>query len=105
MYLTPEKTRELAIKFGGNENNTGDTAVQIAILTERILHLTDLSISSEYFSQYSSIESNISSVSINLRTLSSNITLYLISLTGISISPSTLSSNETRISKKDHHNL
>jgi small subunit ribosomal protein S15 len=41
MYLTPEKTRELAIKFGGNENNTGDTAVQIAILTERILHLTD----------------------------------------------------------------
>lgn len=40
MYLTPEKTRELAIKFGGNEKNTGDTSVQIAILTERILHLT-----------------------------------------------------------------
>ncbi len=41
MYLTPEKTRELAIKFGGSEKNTVDTSVQIAILTERILHLTN----------------------------------------------------------------
>ena len=41
MYLTPEKTRDLAIKFGGSENNTGDTAVQIAIFTERILYLTE----------------------------------------------------------------
>ena len=38
--LTPEKTRELAATCGGGEQNTGDTRVQIALLSQRIEDLT-----------------------------------------------------------------
>ncbi len=39
--LTPERTRELVSRFGANENDTGNSRVQIALLTERINHLTE----------------------------------------------------------------
>jgi small subunit ribosomal protein S15 len=39
--LTPERTRELTAKFGANETDTGNTRVQIALLTERINALTE----------------------------------------------------------------
>jgi small subunit ribosomal protein S15 len=39
--LTPERTRELTTKFGANESDTGNTRVQIALLTERINALTE----------------------------------------------------------------
>ena len=39
--LTPERTRELVSQFGENEHDTGNTRVQVALLTERINHLTD----------------------------------------------------------------
>ena len=32
---------EIAAKFGANENDTGSTQVQVALLTERINHLTE----------------------------------------------------------------
>ena len=38
--LTPEKTAEIAAKFGGSTTNTGDARVQIALLTQRIEDLT-----------------------------------------------------------------
>lgn len=38
--LTPEKTAEIAEKFGGSAGNTGDTRVQVALLTQRIEDLT-----------------------------------------------------------------
>jgi small subunit ribosomal protein S15 len=38
--LTPEKTREIVTQFGENENDTGNTRVQIALLTQRINDLT-----------------------------------------------------------------
>lgn len=38
--LTPEKTAEIAQKFGGSATNTGDARVQIALLTQRIEDLT-----------------------------------------------------------------
>lgn len=38
--ITKEKKLELVKQFGGNEKNTGDTAVQIAILTYEINELT-----------------------------------------------------------------
>ena len=41
MALTKEQTAELVKKFGKNENDTGSTEVQVAILTERIQHLTE----------------------------------------------------------------
>ena len=41
MALTKEQTAALVKKFGKNENDTGSTEVQIAILTERINHLTE----------------------------------------------------------------
>ncbi|MFC1538840.1 30S ribosomal protein S15 [Candidatus Latescibacterota bacterium] len=41
MAITKEQKREYAIKFGGDETNTGDTKVQISILTHRILELTE----------------------------------------------------------------
>ena len=41
MSLTPEKTRELTVKFGASESDTGNTRVQIALLTERINALTE----------------------------------------------------------------
>ncbi len=39
--LTPERKREIAARFGVNERDTGSTKVQIALLTERINHLTE----------------------------------------------------------------
>jgi small subunit ribosomal protein S15 len=39
--LTPEKTREIVTQFGENENDTGNTRVQIALLTQRINDLTE----------------------------------------------------------------
>jgi small subunit ribosomal protein S15 len=41
MTLTIERKRELAAKFGTNEHDTGSTKVQVALLTERINHLTE----------------------------------------------------------------
>lgn len=34
--ISKEKKQELVLKFGGSQKNTGDTRVQIAILTEDI---------------------------------------------------------------------
>jgi len=39
--MTSERKRELAAKFGSNEQDMGSTKVQIALLTERINHLTE----------------------------------------------------------------
>lgn len=39
--ITKEKKLELVKQFGGSEKNTGDTAVQIAILTYEINELTE----------------------------------------------------------------
>jgi len=38
--LTPERTREIVSQFGADENDTGNTRVQIALLTQRINDLT-----------------------------------------------------------------
>lgn len=38
--LTPEKTREIVSRFGENDTDTGNTRVQIALLTQRINDLT-----------------------------------------------------------------
>jgi small subunit ribosomal protein S15 len=38
--ITSERKREIASTFGANENDMGSTKVQIALLTERINHLT-----------------------------------------------------------------
>lgn len=40
MPLSKEKKQEIIKKIAGNEKNTGDTSVQIALLTERIQHLS-----------------------------------------------------------------
>jgi len=39
--ITTDRKREIAAKFGANENDTGSTQVQVALLTERINHLTE----------------------------------------------------------------
>jgi len=39
--ISAEKKRELIQRFGANERDTGNTKVQIALLTERINHLTE----------------------------------------------------------------
>jgi small subunit ribosomal protein S15 len=39
--ITSERKREIAARFGASEQDTGSTKVQIALLTERINHLTD----------------------------------------------------------------
>jgi small subunit ribosomal protein S15 len=39
--ITSERKREIAAKFGSDERDTGSTKVQIALLTERINHLTE----------------------------------------------------------------
>ena len=39
--ITTDRKRELAAKFGSGEQDTGNTKVQIALLTERINHLTE----------------------------------------------------------------
>ncbi|MBN1894831.1 30S ribosomal protein S15 [bacterium] len=41
MGLMKEKTAELTEKYGKNARNTGETSVQIAVLTERINQLND----------------------------------------------------------------
>jgi small subunit ribosomal protein S15 len=41
MTLTTERKREIAAKFGTDERDTGSTKVQVALLTERINHLTE----------------------------------------------------------------
>ncbi len=41
MSLSREKKRELIARFGKNENDTGATEAQIAILTTRIVELTE----------------------------------------------------------------
>ena len=41
MAITKEQKREYAEKYGDDEKNTGDTKVQISILTQRILELTE----------------------------------------------------------------
>ena len=39
--ITSERKREIATQFGSSEPDTGNTKVQIALLTERINHLTE----------------------------------------------------------------
>jgi len=39
--ITSERKREIAGKFGSSETDMGSTKVQIALLTERINHLTE----------------------------------------------------------------
>ena len=39
--IATERKREIAAKFGANEQDMGSTKVQIALLTERINHLTE----------------------------------------------------------------
>ena len=39
--ITTERKREIARKFGASENDMGSTTVQVALLTERINHLTE----------------------------------------------------------------
>jgi small subunit ribosomal protein S15 len=41
MTLTADRKRELTERFGKSEKDTGATEVQIAMLTERINHLTE----------------------------------------------------------------
>jgi small subunit ribosomal protein S15 len=41
MTMTSERKREIAAKFGTSESDTGNTKVQVALLTERINHLTE----------------------------------------------------------------
>ncbi len=41
MAITQEQKSEYAVKYGGDEKNTGDTKVQISIMTHRILELTE----------------------------------------------------------------
>ncbi len=41
MAITKEQKKDYAVKYGGEEKNTGDMKVQISILTHRILELTE----------------------------------------------------------------
>ena len=41
MTITKEKTAQLVKKFGASEKDTGNPAVQVAILTQRINSLTE----------------------------------------------------------------
>jgi small subunit ribosomal protein S15 len=41
MTLTTERKREITAKFGSSVTDTGNTKVQVALLTERINHLTE----------------------------------------------------------------
>jgi len=41
MHLTSERKRELATEFGSGPQDMGRTEVQVAMLTERINHLTE----------------------------------------------------------------
>ena len=40
MQLTKERKSKIVKEFGGNEKNTGSTEAQIALLTERINHIS-----------------------------------------------------------------
>jgi small subunit ribosomal protein S15 len=40
MYLTTEKKKELFKTYGGSEKNTGSVEGQVALFTERIVHLS-----------------------------------------------------------------
>jgi small subunit ribosomal protein S15 len=39
--MTTERKREIVARFGADERDTGNTRVQVALLTERINHLTE----------------------------------------------------------------
>jgi small subunit ribosomal protein S15 len=41
MSITPERKQELIIEFATKEGDTGSPEVQVSILTERILNLTE----------------------------------------------------------------
>lgn len=41
MHLTSERKREIAAEFGSGPQDVGKTEVQVAMLTERINHLTE----------------------------------------------------------------
>lgn len=41
MSITSEKKRELVSSYGANENDSGNTEVQIALMSERIRNLTE----------------------------------------------------------------
>ncbi len=41
MSISKERTVELAAEYGADPNDTGNTRVQVAIMTERIRHLTE----------------------------------------------------------------
>lgn len=41
MALTKQETQAVVAEYGGNDKNTGATEVQIALLTNRIQHLTE----------------------------------------------------------------
>lgn len=41
MPLTQERKQELVTQFGSNDQDTGNTRVQVALLTERINQLTE----------------------------------------------------------------
>lgn len=41
MSITPERKAELIKEFGGKDGDTGSPEVQVAILTERIVNLTE----------------------------------------------------------------
>jgi small subunit ribosomal protein S15 len=41
MTLTLEDKRDIVARFGKDENDTGTTEVQVALLTSRINHLTE----------------------------------------------------------------
>ncbi len=41
MTMTTERKREITARFGSSETDTGSTKVQVALLTERINHLTE----------------------------------------------------------------
>ena len=40
MHLTAERKKEFFAKFGGSEKNTGSTEAKIAMVTERINHIS-----------------------------------------------------------------
>ncbi len=42
MYLTAERKKEIFKTYGGSDKNTGSVEGQIALFTERIIHLSDL---------------------------------------------------------------
>lgn len=41
MYLTAERKQEIFKTYGGSEANTGSAEGQIALFTERIIHLSE----------------------------------------------------------------